>query len=93
MEIWYSRGIFVAFRWIWDHTLGLIPVGLIYVFLALIFFLSAFKLIARFKRKKSPPDMGWKRFGRALKIYAKGRTVLGYLAHLKIEPAHIYEDF
>ena len=34
-----------------------------------------------------------KRFGRELKIYAKGRKVLGYLEHLKIEPVHIYEDF
>jgi F-type H+-transporting ATPase subunit gamma len=34
-----------------------------------------------------------KRFGRELKIYAKGRKVLGYLEHLKIEPAHVYEDF
>lgn len=68
MELYYSRGIFVAFRWIWDHTLGLIPVGLIYVFLALILFLSVLKLIARYKRKKTTPDMGWKWFGPALKV-------------------------
>ncbi|MHC5157215.1 MAG: ATP synthase F1 subunit gamma [Planctomycetota bacterium] len=34
-----------------------------------------------------------KRFGRELKIYAKGKKVLGYLEHLRIEPAHVYDDF
>jgi len=34
-----------------------------------------------------------KRFGRELKIYAKGKKVLGYLEHLKIKPAGVYEDF
>ena len=34
-----------------------------------------------------------KRFGRELKIYAKGKKVLGYLDHLRIKPVHVYEDF
>jgi F-type H+-transporting ATPase subunit gamma len=34
-----------------------------------------------------------KRFGRTLQIYAKGKKVLGYLEHLKIKPAGVYEDF
>lgn len=34
-----------------------------------------------------------KRFGRELRIYAKGKKVLGYLEHLKIKPFHVYEDF
>ena len=34
-----------------------------------------------------------RRFGRDLRIYAKGKKVLGYLEHLQIEPAHVYEDF
>lgn len=34
-----------------------------------------------------------KRFGRELRIYAKGKKVLGYLEHLKIKPYHVYEDF
>ena len=34
-----------------------------------------------------------KRFGRELKIYTKGKKVLGYLEHLRIKPAHVYEDF
>lgn len=34
-----------------------------------------------------------RRFGRELKIYAKGKKVLGYLDHLKIKPAGVYDDF
>jgi len=34
-----------------------------------------------------------KRFGRQLKIYAKGKKVLAYLDHLKIEPEKIYDEF
>jgi len=34
-----------------------------------------------------------KRFGRELRIYAKGKKVLGYLDHLGIEPEQVYEDF
>ena len=34
-----------------------------------------------------------KRFGRELKIYAKGRKVLSYLEQQGIEPVHVYEDF
>jgi F-type H+-transporting ATPase subunit gamma len=33
------------------------------------------------------------RFGRELKIYAKGRKVLSYLDHLKIQPAGVYDEF
>ncbi len=34
-----------------------------------------------------------KRFGRRLDVYVKGKKVLGYLDHLKIKPAGVYEDF
>lgn len=34
-----------------------------------------------------------RRFGRELRIYAKGRKVLGYLDHLKIKPAAVYDEF
>lgn len=33
-----------------------------------------------------------KRFGRELKIWAKGRKVLNYLDHLGVEPEGVYED-
>jgi F-type H+-transporting ATPase subunit gamma len=34
-----------------------------------------------------------RRFGRDLKIYAKGRKVVNYLEHRKITPAGVYADF
>jgi F-type H+-transporting ATPase subunit gamma len=34
-----------------------------------------------------------KRFGRELRVYAKGKKVLGYLEHLKIKPYHVYDEF
>jgi F-type H+-transporting ATPase subunit gamma len=34
-----------------------------------------------------------KRFGRELRVYAKGKKVLGYLEHLKIKPFHVYDEF
>jgi len=35
-EVVYSRGIFLVVRWIWDYTLGLIPVPLLYIFVPLL---------------------------------------------------------
>ncbi|MEM6629118.1 MAG: DUF3810 domain-containing protein [Bacteroidota bacterium] len=37
-EIFYSRGIFLGFRWIWDHTLGKLPFPLLYLFVPLLLF-------------------------------------------------------
>lgn len=34
-----------------------------------------------------------KRFGRELRIYAKGKKTLGYLEHLRIKPYHVYDNF
>ena len=34
-----------------------------------------------------------KKFGRTLQIYVKGRKVLSYLEHLKIQPAGVYTEF
>ncbi|MEJ5259767.1 MAG: ATP synthase F1 subunit gamma [Anaerohalosphaeraceae bacterium] len=34
-----------------------------------------------------------KKFGRTLQIYVKGRKVLSYLEHLKIQPAKVYTEF
>src|SRR5512135_1510763 len=34
VEDLYSRGFFVGYRWVWDHTLGYSPVPLIYVLVA-----------------------------------------------------------
>ena len=35
-EIVYSRGIFLGFRWVWDHSLGLLPIPLLYVLICLL---------------------------------------------------------
>ncbi|MEM6804960.1 MAG: DUF3810 family protein, partial [Bacteroidota bacterium] len=37
-EVVYSRGIFLLIRWIWDYSLGLIPIPLLYVFSPLFIF-------------------------------------------------------
>ena len=37
-EIFYSRGIFLAFRGVWDHTLGRVPFPLLYLFVPLLLF-------------------------------------------------------
>lgn len=37
-EVVYSRGIFLVIRWIWDYSLGLIPVPLLYIFVPLLLF-------------------------------------------------------
>ncbi|MEL6251078.1 MAG: hypothetical protein AAFR87_03605, partial [Bacteroidota bacterium] len=37
-EVVYSRGIFLLFRWIWDYTLGLIPIPLLYIIGPLLIF-------------------------------------------------------
>ncbi len=31
VESWYSRGIFAAYRFVWDHTISLLPFSVIYV--------------------------------------------------------------
>lgn len=51
VETFYSRGIFVGLRWIWDYTLGLSPVPLIFVF----WFAAAAYLTIRILRFSSRP--------------------------------------
>jgi hypothetical protein len=61
----YSRGIFVAFRWGWDYTLGLAPIPWLYVFAASAIVLCVFRLarfISRPKDRKKVPIL--KRAGR-----------------------------
>lgn len=33
IELWYSRGLFMGYRMIWDYSFGLLPIGLIYLLL------------------------------------------------------------
>lgn len=69
METIYSRGIFIVFRWLWDYSLGYMPLGLIYMFVSLFLFFLGFKLIARFKRKKATLSISWAGLGRVLKSF------------------------
>jgi len=55
----YSRGIFVGLRWLWDRTLGLSPVPLLYVALAAV---ASWGIRALVRWKRAPrlsPD--WRR--------------------------------
>ena len=47
IEDYYSRGFFVGLRWLWDRTLGLSPVPLLYVFIALVLAWAAGALLRR----------------------------------------------
>jgi hypothetical protein len=48
----YSRGIFVGIRWLWDDTLGLSPVPLLYVFLAVAVVWDAWMIFRFFSRQE-----------------------------------------
>jgi hypothetical protein len=53
-EKFYSRGIFVGFRYLWDYSLGLSPIPLIYVLLVVLFVWATaktFKAISKSKAK------------------------------------------
>jgi hypothetical protein len=47
VERFYSRGLFVALRWIWDYTLGLSPVPLLFVFWAAAVIWIAARILTR----------------------------------------------
>lgn len=56
-ERFYSRGLFVGFRWIWDRTLGLSPAPWLYVFLAAVLVRLGWGLARRLaRRKKAGPS-------------------------------------
>jgi hypothetical protein len=52
VENFYSRGFFVGFRWLWDHTLGYSPVPLLYVLLAAVVAWGIGRIFRRVARKK-----------------------------------------
>lgn len=72
VETFYSRGVFVGLRWIWDYTLGLSPVPLLFVF----WFAAAAYLTIKVLRFYSRP-CGGARTPWPLRI---GRTVLALAA-------------
>lgn len=79
----YSRGFFVAFRWVWDYTFGLAPIAWLYVFAAGLAVLYAFRLARRLKRPRREPKAAFiKRAGRVLLAMAgwAGRLVFFFYA-------------
>jgi hypothetical protein len=62
----YSRGFFIAWRWAWDHTLGLSPFPWVYVFAAAVLLAAVLKLSRVFFRPRSAlREPRAKRVGRA----------------------------
>jgi hypothetical protein len=55
----YSRGLFVGLRWLWDRTLGLSPVPLLYIFLAAVVLRGVWLLIRRKRSRGLGPE--WRR--------------------------------
>jgi hypothetical protein len=51
VENFYSRGLFVGLRWLWDRTFGRSPIPLLYVFLA-VAVLWLIRLLFRWKRSR-----------------------------------------
>ena len=56
----YSRGIFIGLRWIWDLTLGLLPIPLLYIFLFLLVVWISGKIYRRINKQYNPFPPGWK---------------------------------
>jgi hypothetical protein len=54
VEKYYSRVIFVGLRWIWDNTLGLSPVPLVYLAAGAAIVWAVVKLARRMARQKYP---------------------------------------
>jgi hypothetical protein len=66
VETFYSRGIFVGLRWIWDYTLGLSPVPLLFVFWFAAAAYLTVKVLRFYYRPRPDPRPSWpRRIGRA----------------------------
>ena len=83
VERFYSRGLFVALRWIWDYTLGLSPVPLLFVFWAVAVVWIGVRILLRRPRRKGaahPPlrtRVG--RFGRSIAAFAGALVFFFYV--------------
>lgn len=67
-ERFFSRGLFVAWRWTWDLTLGRSPIPWLYVFAAVVLIAGAAKVARVFSRPRSRI--------RLPRLKAIGRTLL-----------------
>ena len=67
VETVYSRGIFVGLRWIWDYTLGLSPVPLLFVFWFAAAAYLTIKVLRFYARPRGGPRPSWlRKIGRAV---------------------------
>ena len=73
VERFYSRGIFAVYRTVWDHTISLLPFGVIYmvIFLALTYLLSSFFKKVKLKAK-------WLLFGKRLIMLVSTAILMFY---------------
>jgi hypothetical protein len=53
VEQYYSRGLFIFIRWFFDHSVGLLPFPMFYVFYALIFYFFYKVIKILFNKKKT----------------------------------------
>lgn len=66
-EKYFSRGLYVGWRWIWDHTLGWSPVPWLYVCVAVLLAVCAAKLSRWLSRPRpKTPTAPLKTIGRAI---------------------------
>jgi hypothetical protein len=83
VERFFSRGLFVAWRWIWDSTLGRSPVPWLYIVAASALIASAVKLARVFSRpRKRIRTPGPKGIGRALLRTAARAGALVFLFYV-----------
>jgi len=67
----YSRGFFSGLRWLWDRTLGLSPMALLYVFLAAAILWEVWKIHGFLSRKTPRPRSSVKaKIGRGFLLVA-----------------------
>jgi hypothetical protein len=64
-EKYYARGLYVGLRWIWDYTLGLCPVPLVYLVCAAAAIAAGRKVFIRLRRPRTAERASWiERLGR-----------------------------
>ena len=83
VETVYSRGIFVGLRWIWDYTLGLSPIPLLFVFWFAAAVYLTIKVLRYYSRPRGSVRPFWlRRIGRAalaLAAFAGGLVFFFYV--------------
>jgi hypothetical protein len=64
IETVYSHGIYRLFRLIWDFTLGMSPLPLIYIFFFMVFIWLIIRMVLRLKHSRSKVKLNWRGFSR-----------------------------